>query len=104
MSSLTSQEAIDLTIQCVPCSSCKALIGERCTSRMGKKIGASVCASRRWDMTAWRRFPMNKGLYKQRREEIASLRPKVIPSLISATTAEPISAPTETTEPDPKVD
>lgn len=81
MSSLTSQEAIDLTIQCVPCSSCKALIGERCTSRMGKKIGASVCASRRWDMTAWRRVKENKVSYKQRREEIASKRPKASPPL-----------------------
>lgn len=84
MSSLSTQEAIDLTIQCVPCPNCKALIGEKCTSKMGKKLGANVCVGRRLDMIAFRRVKGNKIVYKQKREEIAAKRSKPLPPSLSS--------------------
>lgn len=75
MSSLNSDEAVILTVQCVPCSLCLAKEGEPCFSvKTGRKWKCSTHSSRRTAMRAWRKVRANYPVYKQRREEIASRR------------------------------
>lgn len=79
MSSLTTQEAVELTVACVPCRKCGANAGEKCTSKRGKVLGSQVCVQRRMDMIHWRRDKRNRALYVDIREGIASKRSKPLP-------------------------